>query len=122
MIEKLEPRDIVVDPFCDTDLYDIEACGKELMEIAKQIKLMRKLILTEPARFEQFPDPDVRKYRMNEEARQLHNDLAGALNSLSVRTYSVFSETIQIDTWKYLWYLQAQRDKMSVDDARKLMR
>jgi uncharacterized protein Smg (DUF494 family) len=122
MIEKLEPRDIVIDPQSDSDIYNLEACGKELMEIAKRIKLMRKLILTEPARFEQFPDPDVRKYRMDEEARQLHNELVGALNFLAVRTYSVFSETIKIDTWKYLWDLQAQRDEMSVDDARKLMR
>jgi hypothetical protein len=121
MIERIEPRDVRINPQDEEDLMLIQMCGWKLQEIAKQIRLMRKLILTEPARFDNFPDSVVRKRRMDEEAMKLRDELQIELNDLNVKCYSVFSTELKFNTWQYMWNLQGERDKLSVEESRKLM-
>jgi hypothetical protein len=122
MIERLKSRDIAITKFDNTDLYDIGACGRALTNVAGKISEMRVLILTEPARFEKFPDPEVRKKRMDEEAEKLRKDLVSELTDLECKSYTLFSSVIKFDTLEYMRNLIAERDAMSVEESRRLIR
>lgn len=121
MIQNLEPRDVEISEINDNTMWAVEMCGHKLKEVARQIKVMRKLIISEPARFDKFPDPAVRKRRMDEEANQLRESLKIELDDLNVKLYTVFAEQIKIDTWKYMWDCMKERDALTVEESRKLM-